>query len=242
MTAGDAIAAMERFPYAELETLLRGQRPLVLAPHPDDESLGCGGLIAECCCRGIQPVVAILTDGAASHPGSKQYPPLHLASLRVEEARSAASKLGLDFANLVFFNYPDSALPSGPDIVAKIVDLVKSRGCGVILSPWFHDPHCDHEAAAIIAENVAHLAKARFLSYPVWGRLLPPAQDLQLPKVHGWRLAISEHLEAKQEAIASHRSQYSDLINDSPNGFRLPRNLLEVFKQPYEIFIDSSCL
>ncbi len=81
MNASDVIVAMEHLPDAELHTILGGERPLILAPHADDESLGCGGLIAACCERGQQPVVAILTDGAASHPGSKRYPPeRHAAS------------------------------------------------------------------------------------------------------------------------------------------------------------------
>ena len=49
MTASDVIVAMETLPDAELDTILGGERPLILAPHADDESLGCGGLIAACC-------------------------------------------------------------------------------------------------------------------------------------------------------------------------------------------------
>src|SRR5271170_5660040 len=112
VTASDVIVAMEELPDADIDTILGGERPLILAPHAVDESLGCGGLIAACCERGQPPVVVILTDGSASHPGSRQYPPERLRQLRAEEARQAVAKLGLPSENLVFFNYPDTALPT----------------------------------------------------------------------------------------------------------------------------------
>src|ERR1700677_4731820 len=119
MTASDVITAMETLPDAEIETILGGERPLILAPHADDESLGCGGLIAACCQRGRPPFVVILTDGAASHPGSREYPPDRLRALRAQEARRAVATLGLTPDNLAFFSYPDAALPSGPEVSAR---------------------------------------------------------------------------------------------------------------------------
>jgi len=112
MIVSDVLAAMEDLPDAEIDTLLGRERPLILAPHADDESLGCGGLIAACCERGRPPFVVILTDGAASHPGSTQYPPERLRQLRSQEARKAVGNLGLASENLAFFDYPDTALPT----------------------------------------------------------------------------------------------------------------------------------
>lgn len=237
MKAGHVLAAMERFPFADIETILGGERPLILAPHPDDESLGCGGLIAECCQRGQQPVVVILTDGAASHPASKRYPPERLRELRAEEARQAVTLLGLASHNLVFFDYPDTALPASHAITAKVATLAEDCGCTVILGPWLYDPHCDHEAAAIIAQNAADTIKGRWLSYPVWGWLLPLDQEVSVDEVTGWKLSISAHQRAKQSAITAHASQHSSLIDDDPNGFRLPRDLLAIFQRPYEVYI-----
>jgi len=77
------------------------------------------------------------------------------------------------------------------------------------------------------------------LSYPVWGWLLPPEQDIPVEQVAGWKLPISAHLRAKHSAVAAHASQYSNLIDDSPNGFRLPPELLAVFERPYEVFLSN---
>jgi LmbE family N-acetylglucosaminyl deacetylase len=239
MTASDVIAAMNNLPDAEIDTILGGERPLILAPHADDESLGCGGLIAACCARGQLPVVVILTDGAASHPGSKQYPPERLGQLRAEEARQAVAKLGLAPENLVFFNYPDTALPTSLAVSERVAMLARARGCTVMLAPWLHDPHCDHEAAAILAREAARRARCRLLSYPVWGWLLPPDHPLPVTQVAGYKLPIATHLEAKRSAVAAHASQYSTLIDDSPEGFRLPPELLSVFERPYEVFLHE---
>jgi LmbE family N-acetylglucosaminyl deacetylase len=237
MTASEVIVAMETLPDAEIDTILGGERPLILAPHADDESLGCGGLIAACCERGRQPVVAILTDGAASHPGSKQYPPERLRQLRKDEARQAAAVLGLAVENLVFLNYPDTALPSTPAVSERLATLARDRGCTVLLAPWLYDPHCDHEAAAILAREAARLARCRLLSYPVWGWLLPSNHPLPVTQVAGYKLPIAAYLQAKRSAVAAHASQYSALIGDSPNGFRLPTELLSIFERPYEVFL-----
>src|ERR1700677_2938230 len=139
MTANDVIVAMKNLPDAEIDTILGRERPLILAPHADDESLGCGGLIAACCERGQLPFVVILTDGAASHPGSKQYPPQRLRQLRAEEARKAVEKLGLASENLAFFDYPDTALPTSQAVSDRVARLARKQGCTVILAPWLHD-------------------------------------------------------------------------------------------------------
>jgi LmbE family N-acetylglucosaminyl deacetylase len=228
---------MKNLPDAGIDTILGGERPLILAPHADDESLGCGGLIAACCELGQLPVVVILTDGAASHPGSKQYPPERLRLLRAEETRQAVAKLGLPPENLVFFNYPDTALSTSPAVSERVATLALDRGCTVMLAPWLHDPHCDHEAAAILAREAARRAQCRLLSYPVWGWLLPPDHLLPVEHVAGYKLPIAMHLQAKRSAVAAHASQYSALIDDSPEGFRLPPELLSVFERPYEVFL-----
>ena len=93
MTAGEALAAMRELPVAGLEAILDGRRPLVLAPHADDESLGCGGLLAQAVAAGLQPGVLVLTDGAGSHPGSTRYPPAR--SSRTRSPRSGKGRPGV---------------------------------------------------------------------------------------------------------------------------------------------------
>jgi LmbE family N-acetylglucosaminyl deacetylase len=221
--------------------MLAGRRPLILAPHADDESLGCGGLIAGACAIGLAPIVVILTDGTKSHPDSLAFPPPRLRLLREAEALKAVKLLGLSEKNLFFLRYEDTRLPAAGDgflaAIAWILAIARERHCGLVIGPWAGDPHCDHEAGACIAGAVAARAGVNLLSYPVWGWLRNGADRLAETRNSGWRLEISDYLERKQAAIAAHESQYGDLITDSPRGFRLPKNLLAIFARPYEVFI-----
>ncbi len=214
--------------------LLGGRRALILAPHPDDESLGCGGLIAAACAAGLAPEVVILTDGAASHPGSRTHPPLRLARLREAEARAALAILGLPACHAHFLRQPDNALAVDGAIIDRLVEI--GAGCGVVIGPWAGDPHCDHTAAAMIAQAVAIRTGMALLSYPVWGRLRKDGALRELPAL---RLDISPQLAVKTRAIAAHESQYGGVIKDSPEAFCLPAELLAVFAQPYEIYLPA---
>src|ERR1700722_14882232 len=95
-------AAWRRLPLGRPEEIIGTGSGLIIAPHADDESLGCGGLIAACCQAGHPPVVVIFTDGGMSHPGSKSFPRDKLIRLRETEAREAVSSLGLPGDRLIF--------------------------------------------------------------------------------------------------------------------------------------------
>src|SRR3984957_15932934 len=138
---GATLAAFEALPLRDL-TALEGKTPLILAPPPDDESLGCGGLIAACCRARILPQVAILTDGAASHPGSTPYPPARLAARREAEARTALGILGLPPEHSVFLRFPDTAMPRGGDAYEAAVAALAARckAQSIVLRPWGEGP------------------------------------------------------------------------------------------------------
>lgn len=73
MTVDEFLGAAQRMPFRPLREALEDRPFIVVAPHPDDESLGCGGLIAEACRQGLRGKVVIVSDGAGSHPNSKAY-------------------------------------------------------------------------------------------------------------------------------------------------------------------------
>ena len=106
------------------------------------------------------------------------------------------------------------------------------------MAPWRWDPHCDHEAAALIAAAVAAETGIRHVAYPVWGWTLPAETVIDAPAGPGWRFDISDFAKLKQRAIHAHRSQYGGLITDDPKGFQLPPDLLAVFETRYETYLS----
>jgi LmbE family N-acetylglucosaminyl deacetylase len=243
--AGDALRRMERLPFADLDAITGEGPALVLAPHPDDESLGCGGLIAEACARGRPPVVAVLTDGTMSHPSSPSHPSARLKALREEETRAAVAALGLPPGRLHFLEFPDSRAPTeGPGFAAavdRVAELGRAQGCGCVLATWEHDPHRDHAAAHAVAREAARRTGARLVSYPVWGWTLPARH--RLPgggRAPGARLDVARHLPAKRRAIAAHASQHPGLITDDPKGFSLTPEMLAFHDRPFEVFLFAA--
>ena len=179
MTAGELLAAADRFPFRSLRESLEDQPFVVMAPHPDDESLACGGLIAEACRQRFLVRIIVVSDGAGSHPNSKAYPPHRLKALREEEARRAGAELGVAPELMLFLGLPDRFVApegiAGERAIGEIVDCVREIGARSLFVSWRHDPHCDHEASYRIAREVQHrVARLRLFEYIVWGHMLPP--------------------------------------------------------------------
>jgi LmbE family N-acetylglucosaminyl deacetylase len=244
MRAAEALARMRDLPVRAYPEAFAGRRLAILAPHPDDESLGCGGLIAEACRHGAPPLVVILTDGAGSHPRSREYPPDRLRTLREAELHAAVALLGLPENRTAFLRCPDTAAPaSGPafqQLATQLAAILRGQGCDTLLVTWRHDPHGDHAAAARIAARAAAIAGARLLAYPVWGLTLPADADLDDDSIDGFRLDITRHLARKRAAILAHRSQYAGLITDDPNGFQLDPGFIDRFLGGYETFLFTT--
>ncbi len=126
MKPSDVHRHFRALPFVPLRAITGGASPMVLAPHPDDESLGCGGMIAAACEAGTPPVVVFVTDGAASHPGSRRFGATARRDIREQEARRAAAALGLAEDRLVFLRLPDGAAPhEGPAFDAAVSEIVR---------------------------------------------------------------------------------------------------------------------
>jgi LmbE family N-acetylglucosaminyl deacetylase len=217
---------------------------LVLAPHPDDESLGCGGLIAACCARRRPPVVAVLTDGAGSHPRSRAFSPRRLRRLRAREVRRAVGRLGLPPLRLRLMGVPDTRAPVHGGrfrrAVRALCRILREFRIRLLCAPWLHDPHGDHLSAQRIARAAARRMRVRLLSYPVWGWTLKPGRMIDEKVPRGRRVRVARFLVAKRRAVAAHDSQLGRVIRDDPSGFTLPRAFLALFDRPDEVYLDAA--
>jgi LmbE family N-acetylglucosaminyl deacetylase len=244
MTVSELLDAAHLFPFRLLAEVLEGRPLIVLAPHPDDESLACGGLIADACRQGLRRKVVIVSDGAGSHPNSRAYPPDRLTALREEEAKRAGAELGLKPEDMLFLRLPDRFVPfegeEAERAIDAIVDCAREIGAGSLFVSWRHDPHCDHQASYRIARQVQRRAgEPRLFEYVVWGHTLPPSTEVD-PIRSGFKIRIGQQaLEKKRRAIAAHRSQTTNLIDDDTGGFLFSQINLALFDLPYEFFLES---
>jgi LmbE family N-acetylglucosaminyl deacetylase len=226
------------------EPVIDGLSPLlVLAPHPDDETLGCGGLIARAAQRGYRPRVAFLTDGDRSHVGSPTWPIDRLAETRRAEAKAALAILGVPEEDIVFLGWPDGdpCPPGGIDYEATMARLqtwtAPFRPWSV-WAPWRREKHCDHAAAAAFAADFVRRQDrvVSLMEYIVWGW-----GDPDLAHDHGaayiWGLACGDLIALRKEALAQHRTQ-AGLITDAVEGFEIPPELAAVVERPFEIFLE----
>ncbi len=234
-------AALRALPVGELAAETAGVPLLVLAPHPDDETLGCGGLIAQAVATGQEVRVLVLTDGTKSHPASAAYPAARLRRLREGESREAARALGLDPAHVAFLRLPDAHMPQGGAAAERAANAVAVHAAairtGALFVTWRHDPHGDHKAAASLASIVAARLGVPLFEYPVWGWTLPPRRLLETGDTRGFRLDVRAHLPAKRRAIACHRSQLGQVVKDDPGGFTMDPAFVELFTGPWETFL-----
>src|SRR5579862_9393939 len=96
------------------------ERAVIVAPHPDDEVLGCGGLMCRLSHAGTQLTVLAVTAGEASHPNSPSTTPGQLASLRAAEVASAYARLGIA-VDRVELSIPDGRTAEVVDVIAAAI-------------------------------------------------------------------------------------------------------------------------
>ena len=228
--------------------LLTWSRTVIFSPHPDDESLGCGGLIR--LLRGLDRTVYVVfvTDGGMSHPASVKFDRPARVRLRQQEAIAACEWLGIAAEHVKFLGLPDGQAPFAfstdfPAAVRSLSELLAPWGPDTFVVPWRRDPHEDHRATWEICRAVAGklAAPVRWVEYPVWMWEAKNTVDLPRPgEVIPWSLDVAAELGVKERAIRAHASQWDGVIDDDPTGFQLPEDMIAHFLRPREIFFDPA--
>ena len=227
-------------PPTTTEALFANGPVLVLAPHPDDESLGCGALLAAAFSghtKHRRAHVVCLTDGAASHPGSHLVPPAKLAAIRRREVETAMVKLGGKATDLSWLGASDGALAVTQNIVDQVILIAQAHGSGLALAPSPLDPHCDHVAAAAIGRALAAEVQGMRLGfYPVWSRWHGGGKAPVPKGMRAVRLPAGPFVAKKIAAIMAHASQRGLVARDDPDGFEMPHGFAEFFAERDEIY------
>jgi LmbE family N-acetylglucosaminyl deacetylase len=192
-------------------------RVLVIAPHPDDETMGLGGTLAIHAAQGDAITAVFVCNGIQGDPDG-WFPRDRVVAMREAEAREAAKVLGI--SELRFLGYPDNlsdadihvfeGLPDAPDdarraladgFAARLAAMLDAEPFTIVYHPWDGELNPDHW---LVGQGVSRLRRSRpdlearvsFLGYDVW-TALPPEVVID----------TSEVIERKLEAVRCYKSQ-----------------------------------
>lgn len=217
------------WPVLALDGWARAVPPLVVAPHPDDEVLGVGGLVTM---LGGDVEIAVVTDGEASHPDSTVHSRAELAAIRRAETVTACGLLGVVPAAIDHLGHPDGGVDEAALTDALTARLAAGRWC---VTTWRGDGHPDHEAVGRAAAVACRRTGATLLEFPVWTWHWAGPDHPGVPWHRARRVDLTEAAgSAKRNAVDAFRSQVLPLGPAPADAAILPPNVLARFARPYE--------
>ncbi|MEA3104652.1 PIG-L family deacetylase [Caballeronia mineralivorans] len=213
-----------------------GARAVVVSPHPDDEILGTGGLLAQLSDLGRKVLIIAVTDGAASHPDSPEWPAARLAAIRPQETRDALQRLRMRHVALVRLHLPDGG---GETFESELAEALKAHlePGDIVFGTWRFDGHPDHESVGRAMTDVAGALDLPFVEVPVWTWHWATPEDSRVPWSRARRIVLdAATLARKLHAVQAFRSQ---IEADSSTGREaiLPEHVLERLTRPYEVVL-----
>lgn len=195
-----------------LTVLPRVRRALVIAPHPDDETLGCGGALARLTAAGTVVTLVLVTDGEATRGAART--PAATGRARRSEARRAGDHLGI--AGVVPLALPDGAVSEHIEALADaLVEVADALEPGLVLLPWPVDDHPDHRAVAAALARRPLPTRPELWGYEVHTPILRPDRAIDVT-------AVTDRVDA---AVAEHASAAAAFDLTAVQGIKRYRSL-----------------
>lgn len=174
---------------------------LVLAPHPDDGELGCGGTLARAKAEGLSTGILDLTRGEMGSKGTPQE--------RAKEVEEASRILGLDYRGNL--GLPDGGLGDVLEQRLELAQALRQLKPRIVLAPLEADRHPDHTAASRLAVAAVHLAGLR--KAPLAGEPHRVERLFFYPGNHpftpSFLVKISAFIDQWEQAVLAYRSQFA---------------------------------
>lgn len=190
---------------------------LVVAPHPDDEILGAGGLIRTWAVRGAEVRVLSVSDGEAAEPSRHG-----LGTIRREELTEALRKLCPTHVSVTRLGLPDGRIAHHVNRLRNAI-LSLARGKPTLIAPYEHDGHADHEAVAGVCLEFARSQQLPIARYSTWAWQRTAPERLREAR-WGRFLLGDDALRAKTRALNCFRTQ-------------LEGRVAGLLVKPYEAFL-----
>jgi LmbE family N-acetylglucosaminyl deacetylase len=216
----------------------------IVAPHPDDETLGCGGLIARLAGERESQVV-FATDGSRSPSPSGGAANPSLVDIREREAIEALALLGVPGTRVRFLRFPDGDLSNhDADFRRAITEALIAVSPATILVPFRYDWHPDHMAAfrATASASAQHSVPGKLVEYFVYTqRRLLPGGDVRscFTPTSIWQVETASVATAKRGALECHRSQTARIFDWQERPILTPDVLTRSCQSP-EVFLPTT--
>jgi bacillithiol biosynthesis deacetylase BshB1 len=180
---------------------------LVFGAHPDDIEIGLGGAVARHAAEGHTVGLCDLTAGELSSNGTPEE--------RIREAQDAARVLGAAWRENL--GWPDGAISAAPDLITRIVRLVRRHRPHTIAAPYWDDRHPDHVAASHVLTVAAFKAGLRRFDAgePAWRAASVCYYFINDLAPASFVIDVSAHYDRKRAALDCHRSQFAPAGQDA---------------------------
>ncbi|MDQ6782353.1 MAG: PIG-L family deacetylase [Actinomycetota bacterium] len=218
-------------------TLPACDHAVVVAPHPDDEVLGAGGLLQVLTDRSVPVDVCAVSDGEASWGPLDAVAADQLRQVRTAESEAALIRLGVEPTRRDRLRLIDGRIADGQGVLtAWLHEHVTPTS--LVIAPWTGDGHPDHDVTGAVCRRVAAEAEASSLHYLVWAWHWATPDGTDVP----WRscrtLALTRRQAARKRwATGAFRSQTGVPLTLSDGLAVLPPPVLRRFWRTWEVYV-----
>ena len=223
-------------------------RVVVFAPHPDDETLGCGGTIAKKLAEGYEVIIVVMTDGRflllKSFGIDDDPSPEQVKDIRRGEVLRATKILGVPEKNVIFLDFVDGTLEENEKIAEeKVVAILERHTPLEVYFPFERDVHPDHRATnRIVRRAVEKLGiKPTMYRYTImhkFSRFGPFIESfLSIFRRDRVYVDVSEFLSLKREAVKEFKSELTAISSKQTSP--LTKDFKKFLKEKEKFYMDK---
>ena len=216
------------------------QRVCIFSPHPDDEILGCGGMLQQLAKNGNPILLVHVTNGTQSHPDSQIYPPQTLDVIRPQESLAALEVLGItEQVSIISLELSDGDVFAEQDqFNEKLAVIIQPDD--ILVTPFMRDGHPDHEATGQVVAAFAKQHNLDCYQVLIWAWHWAKPADDRIPWDSAVRLDLSaEQLARKTQAIDCFTSQ-TTVDESTGNPPILSAQTIARISQLWEVYLYES--